>query len=281
MPTNRSYLITIPGYSISIEEYGDPEGLPVVALHGWLDNSASFFKLAEYLKGIRLISLDLVGHGHSSFRPKGMPYHIWDNVTDLDAIISALDLKSVYLVGHSMGASIAALFSGAFPEKVNNLMCIEGLAPLHYEVNQLPNDLAKAISKRNKLASKTLRPYVQVNDAISARMNGRWPVGRKAAEVLLKKGLVETEGGYCWSHDPGLLLPSLVRFSPEQIKSFLRAIRAETTVIKGEDGASFLIDGWINELQQPELFEFEGGHHLHMETSAAQEIAKIINGWVK
>lgn len=281
MPTNHSYLITIPGYSISIEEYGDPEGLPVVALHGWLDNSASFFKVAEFLKGIRLISLDLVGHGHSSFRSKGMPYHIWDNVTDLDAIISALGLKNVNLVGHSMGASIAALFSGTFPEKVNNLMCIEGLAPLHYDVNQLPNDLAKAISKRNKLASKTLRPYVQVNDAISARMNGRWPVGREAAEALLQKGLVETEGGYCWSHDPVLLLPSLVRFSPEQIKSFLRAITAETTVIKGESGASFLIDGWINELQQSKLVEFEGGHHLHMETSAAQEIANIINGWLK
>ncbi|MGB0282012.1 MAG: alpha/beta fold hydrolase [Neptuniibacter sp.] len=281
MSTNNSYLISIPGYSISVEEYGDPQGLPVVALHGWLDNSASFFALGDFLKGIRLISMDLVGHGNSSFRPKGMPYHIWDNVTDVEAIISALGLKEVNLVGHSMGASIAALFSGAFPEKVNRLMCIEGLAPLHYEVDQLPNDLSQAISKRKKLASKTLRPYVQIKDAISARMNGRWPVGREAAEALLQKGLVETEGGYCWSHDPGLLLPSLVRFSPEQIRAFLRAITAETTVIKGKDGASYLMDGWIDELQQSELFEFEGGHHLHMEASGAQEIANIINGWVK
>jgi hypothetical protein len=72
-----------------------------------------------------------------------------------------------------------------------------------------------------------------------------------------------------------------VRFSPEQIKSFLRAITAKTTVIKGKEGASYLIDGWVNELQQSELLELEGGHHLHMETSAAQEIANIINGWVK
>ncbi|MGH8027673.1 MAG: alpha/beta fold hydrolase, partial [Pseudoxanthomonas sp.] len=35
----------------------------VLALHGWLDNAASFLPLAAYLPGVDLVMLDLPGHG--------------------------------------------------------------------------------------------------------------------------------------------------------------------------------------------------------------------------
>lgn len=260
-------------------EYGDPDGLPVIALHGWLDNAASFYEFHKHLRGIRLISIDLIGHGLSSRRPKGMPYHIWDNVTDLEAILSALEIDKAHLIGHSMGASIGMLFAGAFPDRVTNLMCIEGLVPLSYDVDNLPALFAEAVIKRNKMASKTLKPYKSREDAVLARINGRWPVNRKAAEELLKRGLKQTPEGYEWSHDPNLMLPSLVRFSPEQIRSFLKAVKATTWVVKGSKGAAYLIDGWVQELEQFELITMKGGHHLHLETPVAQELANIINNW--
>ncbi|MGI1670960.1 MAG: alpha/beta hydrolase [Neptuniibacter sp.] len=276
-----AYLVSIPGYTIAIQEFGDPEGTPVIALHGWLDNSASFYAIGEHLTGIRLISMDLVGHGKSSFRPKGMPYHIWDNVTDLEAVVAELKIEQFNLLGHSMGASIAMLFAGAFPGKVNNLMCIEGLAPLHYEAEQLPSDLSAAVIKRKKMAGKVYRSYTSRKEALIARMNGRWPVSERAAEKLLERGVVENNEGYCWSHDSALLMPSLVRFCPTQIRSFIRSVTAQTTVVKGTNGACHLMDGWVEELNKVDFLEMEGGHHLHMEPHTAKEIATIINTWVE
>ncbi|KAG1587997.1 hypothetical protein G6F46_014705 [Rhizopus delemar] len=41
------------------------EGPRVLALHGWLDNAASFVPLAPHLSSLQLVAIDLPGHGHS------------------------------------------------------------------------------------------------------------------------------------------------------------------------------------------------------------------------
>jgi pimeloyl-ACP methyl ester carboxylesterase len=278
---SHEIVLNAAGYQMVAVEYGDPNGKPMLALHGWLDNAATFYEMAKYLKGIKLIALDLIGHGRSEHRPKPMPYHIWDNVADIHGVLHALELDKVDLVGHSMGASIAMLFAATFPEKVNRLMLIEGLGPLAYEVDKLPELLSDAIVKRNRMSDKNLRPYKTWEAAVNARMNGRWPVSREAAEALLERGLTRTAKGYIWSNDPKLLMPSLVRFSPEQISSFLKSVKAEAIVIKATKGAAdTIIDRWIDDLEKMELVEIEGDHHLHLVPEVAEKITGRLNAWV-
>ncbi|WP_415891428.1 alpha/beta fold hydrolase [Neptuniibacter sp. SY11_33] len=280
MVIKTEFDIQIPNYKIAAVEYGDPEGFPVLALHGWLDNAASFFGLAQNIKGIRLIAIDLIGHGRSDHRPDAMPYYIWDNVTDLHAVLDALSLKKVSLIGHSMGAGIAMFFAGAFPEKVARLMLIEGVAPLYYEEKLLPKLLATAVVKRSKCASRMLRPYATFEDAIQARMNGRWPVSREAAEALLERGLSKTQRGYIWSNDPKLMMPSLVRFSSSQISSFVNSVKAEAIVVRGTKGlADSIINPWLDDFCNLEVMDMEGGHHLHLEPKPAALLAERINQW--
>jgi len=276
----RQFFIQAGSYQIAAIEYGDPNGQPVLALHGWLDNAASFYLLGEKIKGVRFIALDLVGHGFSDFRPAPMPYHIWDNVDDLYQIISSLGLKKVSLVGHSMGASIAMLFAAAFPDKVERLMFIDGLSPLAYEENSLPELFADALVKRSKMAGKALQPYSLYDDALKARMNGRWPVPHEAATALLERGLVERDKGYFWRNDPKLMMPSLVRFSPGQISAFIRAIKSEAIVIRASEGAAdTIIDPWLSDFRNVKVIDMLGSHHLHLEQAPAAKIAEIINTW--
>ena len=52
----------------------DGSGPRVLALHGWLDNAASFLPMAPYLRDFDLVALDLPGHGRSMHLPPGADY---------------------------------------------------------------------------------------------------------------------------------------------------------------------------------------------------------------
>ncbi|WP_369695270.1 alpha/beta fold hydrolase [Salinicola salarius] len=102
-----------------------------MALHGWLDNAATFSRLAPALAtalGIRLVALDLPGHGHSPHRGVRAEYPLWGYMPDVLEAVDALKLNSATFVGHSMGAGVASLIAAAAPERVDGLVLIDGLA---------------------------------------------------------------------------------------------------------------------------------------------------------
>ena len=84
--------------------WGNPDGIPVLAFHGWLDNAATFDNLAPLLPELRILSLDLPGHGLSDHRPSGTAYHFIDMVMDVIEVAEVLGWKNYSLLGHSMGA---------------------------------------------------------------------------------------------------------------------------------------------------------------------------------
>ncbi|EXJ09220.1 alpha/beta fold hydrolase [Nitrincola nitratireducens] len=63
----------LPHITLSALVQGEPGSPPVLALHGWLDNAASFRALARHLPQVNLIAVDLAGHGFSEHRPKAFP----------------------------------------------------------------------------------------------------------------------------------------------------------------------------------------------------------------
>src|SRR5690625_7580011 len=102
--------------------------MPVLALHGWLDNSASFNVLAPQLKNLHLVALDLAGHGQSDHRPGSAPYNIWEDVAEIFAVADQLGWSRFALMGHSRGAMISMLAAGTFRERISHRAMFECLS---------------------------------------------------------------------------------------------------------------------------------------------------------
>ena len=67
---------------------GMPGRRKVLALHGWLDNAASFVPLAAQLPDLDLVMLDLPGHGRSAHLPPGADYNL---MVTLNAVLDVAD----------------------------------------------------------------------------------------------------------------------------------------------------------------------------------------------
>ena len=105
-----------------------------LALHGWLDNAASFTRLAPLLVealDIRIVALDFRGHGHSAHAAQGGDYALWDYCHDVLDAMESLELEQTCLLAHSMGAAVACLLAASLPECVERLTLIDGLGALN------------------------------------------------------------------------------------------------------------------------------------------------------
>lgn len=282
MDTGKELRFDIDGRLIAGLAFGDPDGLPVIALHGWLDNAATWKQVAPQLKGIRLIALDLVGHGFSDHRPESMPYYIWDNVADVLAVLDELKLDHAHIVGHSMGASIATLLAGCYPARVQRLCLVEGIAPLVYSPQELPELMAEAIDKRRRMRGRRLRPYADIEAVVQARVNGRWPVTEQAARWLVERGVVHKADGIFWRNDPALVQPSILRMSEAQVCAFIDAVTAPVELILGDEGiGEGLILSRLAHFSQLKQFQVSGSHHLHLQEEGARQVAERLNHWVE
>ncbi len=274
---HKSWSFDVSGRRIAIMEWGAPDGVPVIALHGWLDNAATFMQLAPRMPDVRVIAMDLAGHGESGHRAAGTPYYIWDNIADVLAVADQLGLERFSLVGHSMGAGIAMMLAACAPERVAQLFLIEGLAPLVYEAQELPDLMALALAKHKRMERRTLRPYETFEQGVEARINGRWPVSPEAAHWLVERGLERCHGGWRWRSDPALMLPSVVRLTEAQVEAFLVRVQAPVDLILGTEGIDPVrMRRLLPLLRDARLHVLAGNHHLHLEPGAAAEIATLM-----
>lgn len=261
---------TLPHIELAAHLYGPEDGQPVLALHGWLDNAMSFARLAPRLPGLRIVALDLAGHGHSAHRAAGAGYQLWDYALDVLWVAEELGWQRFSLLGHSLGAIVSMLLAAALPERVTRLALIDGLLPLTHEPELAPPKLGEALTAQLALGRKRRPAYASVERAVEVRLRGGYPLSREAAELLACRGLVPHAGGYTWRTDPRLTLPSPLRLSPAQAEAFVRALRCPTSLVLAEQGLPLRNTQWMPLLESLPitLHRLPGGHHLHLDDEA-------------
>jgi|SRR5579884_94538 pimeloyl-ACP methyl ester carboxylesterase len=265
----RELELALPHLRLAARAFGDPALPPLLALHGWLDNAASFDRLAPLLDdAFHVVALDLPGHGRSDWRPPGTWYHYIDYVSDALAAADALGWSRFNLLGHSLGGAVASVLAAACPERVDRLLLIEALGPLTGAADQTLTQLRRGLEQREAFAEKVLRVFANPVAAVAARREANG-LSDAAAAALVERGLRPVPGGYSWSSDPRLTLASPVRYTEEQILSVLRGIAAPTLLVLAEPPAPFLaaelMDRRIAQVARIAVRRLPGSHHLHLE----------------
>ena len=99
----RELKVSIPGLELAGLAWGEPDAPPLLMVHGWLDNAASFALLAPKLADrFHVIALDLPGHGHSAHLPESTVYQHVDYVRAMLAAADVLALPRFNLLGLSL-----------------------------------------------------------------------------------------------------------------------------------------------------------------------------------
>jgi len=252
---------------------------PLLAMHGWLDNAASFLPMAPGLAHYDLVALDMPGHGRSFHYPSDAEYSLFSTLLDLLAAADALGWSRFSVLGHSMGGAIASLLAAAAPERIERLFLIEALGPLSATETSTAERLADAVAKRRALEGKRKRVFTDPEIAVLARMQTNiTPLDEASARLLVARGIREVEGGYEWSSDARLTLPTAVRMTEAQVRDCLHAIRCPTTILVADPPPPYFPpdfrDGRVACVADARCVALAGSHHLHM-THPTEAIAAL------
>jgi pimeloyl-ACP methyl ester carboxylesterase len=112
--------VQLPGLRMHVRDEG--QGPPVLLLHGLGSTGADWELVAPLLPGHRLLMPDLRGHGETE-KPPG-DYGVAVHARDVAALLDQLQLRSVHVIGLSMGGMIAFQLAVDRPDLVRSLVII-------------------------------------------------------------------------------------------------------------------------------------------------------------
>jgi len=119
------------GVEIAVQEIGDPDGKPIVFIHGLLGSRLNWEEQTSSpeLQQYRMITYDLRGHGQSDKPDDAEAYRDgrrWAD--DLAAVLKASDAKEPIVVGWSLGGVVISNYLAAYgDEQVGGIVYVDGV----------------------------------------------------------------------------------------------------------------------------------------------------------
>jgi pimeloyl-ACP methyl ester carboxylesterase len=269
----------VHGLRLTAKAWGDPNGMPTLALHGWLDNANTFDALAPLMPELNLVAPDFAGHGFSSHRAQGVHYTSLADVQDALAIANALGWQRFNVIGHSMGAAIATELAGMFPERVLRAVMIDGFA--HREGEALESVMSNRLAVEQMLGAPKSPPVYADIDAMIRRVTEATDQSWNAAATLVARGHKLVRGGYTWRTDPRIRFSTPQRLSDAELEALMRNSSAPTLLIVANQGDAWYRPGIARGTAHQKAVRVEyvdGPHHLHLEH--APRVAKLIRDFL-
>lgn len=234
-PESRLEFLSIRGLRYAVRHWGD-EGAPAVFfLHGWMDSSPTFqFLVASLREEWHVIAPDWRGYGNSEWLDR--PYWFPDYYGDLDALLAHYSPDCpARLIGHSMGANIAAVYAAARPSRVARVAMLDFLGLPATEPKDAPKQLALWLDHLG--ATPRLNTYAD-HAALARRMQ---QVNRRLSDekaAFLARALSRTldDGRVQMACDPWHRVPAPTLYRIEDQLATWNAITAPVLMLLAEDG---------------------------------------------
>jgi pimeloyl-ACP methyl ester carboxylesterase len=266
MTTERERRFDIGWGELAAIETGDLAGEPLLCLHGWMDNAASFLPLARLVPEAHWVAIDFAGHGRSDHRPAGARYYFTDYFFDLDAVLDALGWDRCTLVGHSLGTGVAACFACADPQRVERVVMLDGLGVVTEDPRHAAQRLARSLH-----SVRHPRDHRRVFDdaALAARARQlKNPMADESARLLSERALSREGEGWRWRTDPGAMWNSPYWMSETHSTEILQGIKCPVMSVYTpvlEDYLGERLTFRLEALSDVTAMRIDGGHHVHMD----------------
>lgn len=122
-PFDQRILDVGQGHQVYVEQCGNPQGIPVVVLHGGPGGGCSpsmrrYFDPAKY----RVILFDQRGCGRSKPHASVTDNTTWHLVADIELIRHTLGIADWIVFGGSWGATLSLIYAQAHPQSVRHLV---------------------------------------------------------------------------------------------------------------------------------------------------------------
>ncbi|XP_052745896.1 serine hydrolase-like protein [Bicyclus anynana] len=126
MKVLKEWFINAKWGKIALISWGNPDGEPVLLVHGRQDSAATFLPLLELMPAdCHYVGLDLPGHGMSDAFPIGVAVTRFINVAALDAVIQHLGWTDFTYIAHSMGAEIGLFYHAIYPNQIKKFILLD------------------------------------------------------------------------------------------------------------------------------------------------------------
>jgi pimeloyl-ACP methyl ester carboxylesterase len=141
---DRSKFIDVGGVRAHVRDQGNPDGVPVVLIHGSMGSLHMWEGWVRELSGrARLISVDLPGHGLTGTWSRD-EYTVEAYADFIEVLVDTLNLDRFVLVGHSLGGAVAWTFAATRPDRVSQLVLVDAAGyPRESGDMPLPTRLAR------------------------------------------------------------------------------------------------------------------------------------------
>ena len=276
----------VRGLRHRVLEWDNADAEPVFFLHGWGDTAATFqFVVDAFEQDLRVVAHDWRGFGESEWA--GSLYWFPEYLADLDVLLNLYSPDApAILVGHSMGANVAALYAGARPDRVRGFVNVEGFGLPDSNPDDAPAHYARWLAR---IAEGSAFASYGDFDALAERVRKRSPRMElsEARFVAREWAREKSPGDIRLKADPAHRLPNGVMYRRAEAEACWCAITAKVLLVAGaETGFREALEGWFQPDAQKRPFPSadlevieEAGHMLHFEAPA--RLAGIIEDFLR
>lgn len=247
------------GVTIVASEVGDPDGKPVIFLHGAGQTRHAWRKSAQLLadRGYYVLALDWRGHGDSDWSPSG-EYSSDAFVADLLCVINQLKALPI-LIGASMGGLMSLLAVGESDKPIAKALLLVDVAP---KIDLDGRARIIEFMQSNKLGFANAD---EAADAVAAYLPHR-PRPENSAGLLrnLRK---KDDGRYYWHWDPVFFdHPNATHHDPEsRYTAAALNVHVPTLLVRGEH-SDLVTEESVKHLLEvipgAEFVDVSGAHHM-------------------